>query len=159
MLFSVACLTGTLIAPFKLVDKVYIPDALEPDANATAGELIKLREAVLAHAYGFISRDNREGGFRHLFRAIDDDPDPAAAWDWYLQSMLRWENKAHALFFAQHYIREALARNEDVRAVKAALRCCHENRQFRPFRENVPALIRAAERTGNAGLAEVLKHA
>jgi hypothetical protein len=157
VMFSVASLTGTLIAPFKLVDNVYIPEALEPGESRSAGELQKLRESVLAHAYGFISRNNREGGFRHLFRAIEEDPDPAAAWDWYLKSMFLWENKVHALFFAQHYIRDALAHNEDVRAVKVALRCYRENEQFRPLRENVPALVEVAERTGNAELAEVLK--
>lgn len=159
MLFSVAALTGTLIAPARLVHDVYIPDAREPDEREAAGELLEMREAALAHSYVFISRDNREGGFRHLFRAIEEDPDPAAAWDWYLKSMFRWEHKVHALFFAQHYIRDALAHDEDVRAVKAALRCCHENRQFRPFPDNVAALIEAAERTGNAELAEVLKRA
>ena len=71
--------------------------------------------------------------------------------------MFLWENKVHALFFAQQYIRDALAHNEDIRAVKAALRCYRENQQFRPLRENVPALIDVAERTGNAELAEVLK--
>ena len=157
ILFSVASLTGTLIAPFKLVDNVYIADALEPDERKSAAELLQLRESVLAHAYGFISRDNREGGFQHVFSAIEQDPDPAAAWDWYLRSMFLWEDKMHALFFAQHYIRDALAHDEPVRAVKAALRCHRENEQFRPLRENLPALIEAAERTGNEELAEVLK--
>jgi hypothetical protein len=157
VMLSVASLTGALIAPFRLVDNLYIPEALEPDQNRSTAELLQLRESVLAHAYGFISRNNREGGFRHLFCAIEEDPDPAAAWDWYLKSMFRWENKVHALFFAQHYIRDALAHKEDIRAVKAALRCYRENEQFRPFRDNVAALIEVAERTGNAELAEVLK--
>ena len=157
LLFSVASLTGTLIAPFKLVDNVYIPDSLERGDEQIAGDLEKLRESALAHAYAFISRDNREGGFRHLFSAIAEDPDPTAAWDWYLGAMFRWENKVHALFFAQHYIRDALAHNEGIRAVKVAMRCRRENEQFRPLGEDVPALIEAAERTGNQELAEVLK--
>lgn len=157
VMFSIASLTGTLIAPHKLVDKVYLPDAFESDAKKSAGELQKLRESVLAHAYGFISRNNREGGFRHLLSAIEEDPDPTAAWDWYLKSMFLWENKVHALFFAQYYIRDALAHNEGVRAVKATMRCYRENEQFRPFREDLPALIEAAEQTGNTDLAEVLK--
>jgi hypothetical protein len=157
VMFSVASLTGTLIAPFKLVDNVYIPDPMELDVSQSATELLKLRESVLAHAYGFISRDNREGGFRHLYGSIEQDPDPAAAWDWYLQAMLNWENKVPALFFAQQYIRDALAHDEDVRAVKVALRCHRENPQFRPLREDLPALIEAAERTGNTELADVLK--
>lgn len=157
MIFSVASMTGTLIAPFRLVDNVYIPDALEPDEAKTARELVKMREAALAHAYGFISRNNREGGFQHLFSAIREERDPVAAWDWYLQSMFRWEDRVHALFFAQHYISDALAHDESVRAIKVALRCHRENARFRPFREDVPALIEAAERTGNGELAEVLR--
>ena len=81
LMFSIAALTGTLIAPFKLVDNVYIPESSEPDERKIVGDQQKLRESALAHAYGFISRNNRDGGFRHLFSAIDDDPDPAAAWD------------------------------------------------------------------------------
>ena len=157
MLFSVASLTGVLIAPFKLVEDVYIPDALEPDEETTAGDLQKLRESTLAHAYGFVSRNNRDGGFRHVISAIEEDPDPVAAWDWYLKMMFLWEDKIHALFFAQHYIRDALTHNEDVRALKVAMRCYRENEQFRPLRENVPALVEVAERTGNTELAEVLK--
>jgi len=158
LMFSVASLTGALIAPFKLVDDVYIPAALEPDEKKRTGDLQKLRESTLSHAYGFISRNNREGGFRHLISAIEEDPDPVAAWDWYFNAMFRWENKVHALFFAQHFIRDALGHDEGVRAVKAALRCRRENEGFRPFREDIPALIEAAERSGNTDLAEVLKH-
>jgi hypothetical protein len=158
LMFSVAALTGTLVAPSRLIDNVYIPENLEPDGRKITGDQHKQRESALAHAYGFISRDNREGGFRHLFSAIEDEADPAAAWDWYLRAMFLWENKIHALFFAQHYIRDALAHGEDVRALKAAMRCYHENEQFRPLPENIAALIEIAERTGNNELAEVLKH-
>ena len=157
MMFSLASLTGALIAPFQLVEDVYIPEALEPDEDKVFGDLQKSREQVLAHAYGFISRNNRDGGFQHVICAIKEDPDPVAAWDWYLGAMFRWENTIHAQFFAQHYIRDALAHNEDVRALKVAMRCLHENAQFRPKREDFPALLEAAERTGNTELADVLK--
>ena len=112
---------------------------------------------ALNHAYGFISRDNREGGFRHLFGEIAKDPDPAAAWDWYFRRMLGWEQKNHALFFAQHYVRDALQHGEEKRALKATMRCLYEDPQFRPFSEDVTPLLGAAERAGNAELVEVLK--
>jgi len=158
-IFSLASLTGALIAPVRLVDDVYIPDPLEPDDRQVAGDLQKHRESVLAHAYGFISRDNREGGFRHIQSAIAEDPDPAAAWDWYLNMMFRWEHKVHALFFAQRYIHDALRHGEDKRALKATLRCVYEDETFRPIREDVAALVEAAERQGNREIAEVLKRA
>jgi hypothetical protein len=158
-MFSIAALTGALIAPVRLIDEVYIPDPVPDDERKIAGDLEQTRTATLNHAYGFISRDNREGGFRHLFGEIADDPDPAAAWDWYFQRMLGWEQKNHALFFAQHYVRDALRHGEERRAIKATLRCLHEDQQFRPFNEDLAPLTRAAERAGNVELAEVLKRA
>ena len=92
-MFSVAALTGALIAPMQLVSDVYIPDPAPDDETKIAGHLEQARTAALNHAYGFISRDNREGGFRHLFDEIAKDPDPAAAWDWYFHRMLSWERK------------------------------------------------------------------
>jgi hypothetical protein len=157
MLYSLASVTGTLIAPFRLVEDVYIPDSLEPDDDKIAGDLQQRREAALAHAYGFISRNNRDGGFKHVLSAIAEDPDPVAAWDWYLKAMFLWEDKIHALFFAQRYVHDALAHGEDLRALKVTMRCYHESEQFKPLREDRPALIEAAERTGNTELAAVLK--
>ena len=158
-LFSLAALTGALIAPLRLVRDVYIPDEIAPDIARVAGDIERARAAALGHAYVFISRDNREGGFRHLFDEIERDPDPAAAWDWYFRKMLGWEQKTHALFFAQHYVRDALRHDEEKVALKVALRCVYEDRRFRPFREDIPALVEAAERQGNAEIAEVLKRA
>ena len=156
-MFSVAALTGALIAPVRLVSDVDIPEPVGRDESEVAGGLARARTAALNHAYGFISRDNREGGFRHLFGEIAKDPDPAAAWDWYFRRMLGWEHKNHALFFAQHYVRDALQHGEEKRALKATMRCLYEDPQFRPFSEDVTPLLGAAERAGNAELAEVLK--
>ena len=156
-MFSIAALTGALIAPVRLVGDVYIPDPIPDDERRIAGELKQTRTAALNHAYGFISRGNRDGGFRHLFDEIRTDPDPAAAWDWYFHGMLGWEQKSHALFFAQHYIRDALQHGEQKRALKATMRCLHENPEFRPFSEDVAAVEAAAAQCGNEELAEVLK--
>ena len=158
-MFSVAALTGALIAPVQLVRDVDIPEPLSREESDIAADLERTRTAALNHAYGFISRDNREGGFRHLFGEIARDPDPAMAWDWYFQRMLRWERRDHALFFAQHYVRDALQHGEEKRALKAALRCLYEDPGFRPFREDVAPLLAAAERAGNTELVEVLKRA
>ena len=156
-MFSVAALTGALIAPVMLVRDVYIPDPLPDDERKIAGDLEQARTAALNHAYGFISRGNREGGFRHLFDEISRDPDPAAAWDWYFYRMLGWEQKKHALFFAQHYVHDALRHGEEKRALKATLRCLYEDESFRPGSDDRMALADAAERAGNVELAEVLK--
>ena len=156
-MFSVAALTGALIAPVRLVRDVHIPEPISDDEVKIAGDLERARTAALNHAYGFISRDNREGGFRHLFDEIAKDPDPAAAWDWYFHRMLGWEQKNHALFFAQHYVNDALQHGEEKRALKATLRCLYEDETFRPRSEDRAVLAEAAERAGNVELAEVLK--
>lgn len=155
--FSFFALTGALIEPYALVDNVYIPDAREPDASEILGDIEKHRVAVLGHAYGFISRENRKGGFGHIIDAIGRDPDPAAAWAWYFNRMLGWENQRHALFFAQHYVHDALQRGERVAAVKAIMRCRLVDERFRPFPDDLPAAIEAAEASANHELAAVLE--
>jgi hypothetical protein len=71
--------------------------------------------------------------------------------------MLTWDEKQHALFFAQHCVRDMLANNENIPALKMIMRCRLLNEQFKPFREDIPAAVLAAERCGNIELAAVLK--
>jgi hypothetical protein len=112
---------------------------------------------VLNHAYGFISRDNRAGGFRHIFDWINEDPEPAAAWAWFLDRMLVWESPKPALFFAQHYLHEQLQHGEQVAAVKLILRCRMMDERFRPLEEDHAAAIAAAEAVSNDDLAADLR--
>ncbi len=157
--FSFFAVTGALIEPYGLMSEVYIPDAIEPDANEALGNLEKTRVGVLGHAYAFISRDNRQGGFAHIIDAIGKDPDPKAAWAWYFERMLGWENRQHVLFFAQHYIHDALRHGEQIAALKVIMRCRMIDENFRPSVDDLPAAIAAAEATQNAELAAVLKRA
>ena len=155
--FSFFSVTGALIEPYGLMKDVYIPDAVEPTEREILSDVEKSRVAALAHAYGFISRDNREGGFKHIIGEIEKDPDPAAAWAWYFDKMLGWEERNHVLFFAQHYVRDALRHGEDIAVVKTITRSRTVNERFKPFPEDIPAAIAAAERTGNKELAAVLQ--
>ncbi|MDJ0792716.1 MAG: hypothetical protein QNI98_00625 [Woeseiaceae bacterium] len=154
--FAYFSLLGSLIEPYNLFEEVGIPAPLEKDDAEISGDLEKHRVGVLGHAYGFISRDNREGGFRHILGEIDRDPDPVQAWAWYFGKMLDWENQQHALFFAQHYIRDALQHGDDIVALKVIMRCRLIDERFKPAREDMPAAIEAAERQGNTELAAVL---
>ena len=155
--FAYFSLLGSLIEPYDLFREVDIPAPIEKTADEIRGDVEKRRVSALGHAYGFVSRDNREGGFKHLFAEIEKDPDPVGAWAWYFDKMMGWEQNQHALFFAQHYIRDALKHGEELTALKVAMRGHHADRRFRPFRDDVPALIGAAERHGNTELAAVLK--
>ncbi len=157
LISSVFSLIGSLIEPYGLMDDVSIPDSLQPDEKQVEGDLEKQRVDVLSHAYGFMSRGNREGGFKHVTERIAAEPDTVAAWAWFFDQMLRWEQKQHALFFAQHYVHDMLLHGEKIPALKVILRCRLIDEQFKPFREDLPAAIEAAESSGNIELAAVLK--
>lgn len=155
--FSFFSLTGSLIEPYDLFDEIDIPAPLEKTVSELSADIEKERVTVLSHAYGFVSRDNREGGFKHIFAEIEKDPDPVAAWAWYFDRMFGWEQQQHALFFAQHYIHDMLAHGERISALKVILRCRMIDPQFKPSREDLPAAIQAAEMSGNIELATVLR--
>jgi hypothetical protein len=157
LISSVFSVIGSLIEPYGLMEDVSIPDSLEPDEEAIAGDLEKVRVEVLTHAYGFVSRGNREGGFKHITDWIAKDPDVVAAWAWFFDRMMGWEQKEHALFFAQQYVHDMLQHGEKIPALKVIMRCRLVNEQFRPLREDMPAAIAAAESSGNIELATVLK--
>ena len=157
LMFSFSAVTGTLIAPNCLIDDVDIPEPIAPPRGKRENDIEQNRVLTLSHAYGFISRNNREGGFKHIFHEIELDPDPLRAWQWYFERMLTWDQKQHALFFAQHCVRDMLANNENIPALKMIMRCRLIDESFKPFREDVPAAIQAAENSGNNELATVLK--
>ena len=155
--FSFFALVGSLIEPYGLVDDVDIPVPLEKTAEDIDQDLEKARTYALNHAYGFISRDNRAGGFKHIFAQIEEDPDPVTAWAWYFRRMLAWESQDHALFFAQHYLHDMLHYGERVAAVKLIQRCRLIDERWKPQREDLPAAIEAAESIGHIEVAAVLK--
>ena len=80
-----------------------------------------------------------------------------AAWRWYFDKMLGWEQQQHALFFAQHYIHDMLAHGERIPALKVIMRCRLIDEYFKPAPDDIPAAIQAAESSGNSELAAVLK--
>ena len=157
LIASVFSVIGSLIEPYGLMQDVGIPDAEEAGEEVVAAGLEKARNQVLTHAYGFISRGNREGGFRHVFDWIAGEADTAAAWRWFFERMLAWEDKQHALFFAQHHIHDMLRHGEKIPALKAVMRCRLVDERFKPLPGDLPAVIAAAESSGNPELAAVLK--
>ncbi len=157
LISSVFSLIGSVIEPYGLMRDVSIPDPLEDSDQKVADDLEKARIEVLTHAYGFISRNNRDGGFKHIFDWIGKAPDAAAAWAWFFERMMRWENREHALFFAQHYVHDMLRHGEQIPALKVIVRCRLVDANFRPKVEDLPAAVAAAESSGNIELALVLK--
>ena len=157
LVFAFFAVTGAIMRHKKLIDEVYIDDPLDPEVEKQISDLDKQRTAVLNHAYGFVSRGNREGGLGHIYSWLQDDPDPEQAWPWFFEHMLQWEQGQNALFFAQRYLSRLLAADEPVRAVKLVLRCQLLEASFRPFREDIAATIDVATRCGNTALADALK--
>ncbi len=94
------------------------------------------RQKVANHAYGFISRGNREGGFAHIREWLEKEIEPDEAWQWFFDEMLKWENKNPALFFAQEYLGQLLDWGHEQEAIKLVSRCLHENERWRPIEEN-----------------------
>ena len=157
LVFSLHAVIGCLLEPHAIFDDVYIPDPVERSDDEISNDIEKARIGVLSHAYGLINRGNREGGLGHIFEWIENDPEGPAAWAWYFTRMLEWENRQHALFFAQHYIHDMLRHGENIPALKVILRCRLIDESFRPLPEDLPTAIQLAETHGNNELATVLK--
>lgn len=150
-------LIGAVMRPHRLHDEVDIHDPVEPDKAVLDEKLRSERTRVLNHAYGFISRDNRAGGFRHIENWLREDPDPRSAWQWFFEQMLRWENKFPALLFGQSYLHQLLEDGDRAGAVKVMVRCHHEDASFKPIPDDIPQAIDAAEQCGNQELADRLR--
>ncbi len=150
-------LTGAVVQPYNLHEEVDIHEPVEPDVEVVEERLLNERSNVLSHAYGFISRDNRKGGFAHIESWLREDPDPESAWPWFFDQMLRWDDKYPALLFGQSYVSQLLTNGEETQAVKVMMRCRLHNEAFAPLADDLPAALQAAERAGNQQLADFLR--
>jgi hypothetical protein len=150
-------LTGAVVQPHDLHNEVEIYEPVEKPQEAVDDALLKERTSALNHAYGFISRDNRAGGFRHIEDWLRKDPDPATAWGWFFDQMMRWEMKYPALLFGQSYLSQLLNDGDDVAAVKVMMRCRLEDPGFLPLADDLGAAIEAAERRENQELVAFLR--
>lgn len=149
-------LTGAIVRPLGLHDEVMIHEPVEPDQESLDQELLQERTNVLNHAYGFISRGNRAGGFKHIRDWLGRDPEPDAAWAWYFEHMLRWEIKEPALVYAQTYLSRLLANGDYVAAVKVIMRCRLVNEAWKPLSADRDLAVEAAQNCGNEELAKSL---
>lgn len=157
LLFVFYALTGEIMQPQRLHKEVEIHEPLAPDEAQITADLLARRTDVLNHAYGFISRGNREGGFRHIDDGIARDPEPESAWQWYFDSMMRWQEKTPALFFGQRYVHRLLDDGDYRAATKVITRCLYENEAFQPLAEDREQAVAAAEHAGNEELARALR--
>jgi hypothetical protein len=157
LVFASFALIGAVVRPCQFHKEVGIHDPLEPDQESVDEQLQSERTAVLNHAYGFISRDNRAGGFKHIRDWLQRDPLPDHAWQWFFDQMMRWEIKEPALVFAQTYLGRLLRDEDYDAAVKVIVRCRFVNDDFLPLPEDRTLALEAAEHCGNEELIGLLE--
>jgi hypothetical protein len=156
LLVAFFAVTGAITRGTGLFSEIELPEAAAADDQGVTAGLARRRTAVLNHAYGFVSRGNRDGGLEHVYQWLNGDPDPDAAWPWFLQQMLQWEDRFAGLLFAQQYLGRLLEMGDQVAAVKLMLRCRLVDPAFRPLGPDLPRAIAAAEACNNRELAEGL---
>ena len=145
-IFLLFTLTGAVVGVSGVSGDVSVGETQEQYESDYRDELTGERQNVADHAYGFISRGNREGGFKHIREWIQSDPDPADAADWFFNEMMRWENKDAALFFGQECLSHFLHHENDAPALKLIARCLHENPAWKPKAEDRPHALLLAEK-------------
>ena len=139
-------LTGAILNSSDVSFELRLDDPLEQTQDEIASDLHKARETVANHAYGFISRGNREGGFAHIMDWIRKEPDVHDASRWFFNKMMKWESKDAALFYAQIYIAHLLHHDEDLQVLKLVSVCLHENPAWKPKAEDRQHVIELAEK-------------
>lgn len=132
-LFLFCTLTGAVMYRNAIYLEVDIPDAVEPSAAELNKRQLDERKAVADHAYGFISRGNREGGLKHIQQRINDEADVDGAYHWFFDEMIRWESGDAALYFAQPYLSRLLRLDQESTALRVLTRCVHRDPRFRPL--------------------------
>jgi hypothetical protein len=157
LFFLMFTLTGAVVHASDVVAEVGIEAPLLPsEAEAAAGRDADRRK-VANHAYGFISRGNREGGFQHVREWIAGEADADDAVNWFFNEMMRWENRDAALRFGQECFAHFLHHERDAMALKLVSRCLHEDPAWRPRREDRQAAIDLAERYGREDVLPALR--
>jgi hypothetical protein len=146
-------LTGAVLQAHQVMQEVDIDLPLPPTSAELQSDLDTARQRVANHAYGFISRGNRDGGFAHIHHWLQQEIARDEAYAWFFREMLNWELKAPALFFAQDYLRQLLGWNLDREALKLIARCLHEDPDWLPGQDERAAVRALIELQGRNDLA------
>ncbi|MDH3440842.1 MAG: hypothetical protein OEM63_08830 [Gammaproteobacteria bacterium] len=157
IVFLAFTLTGAVVRESGVSGDVSIGEENDRYESDYRDELTGERQKVADHAYGFISRGNREGGFKHIRQWINSDPDPDDAVGWFFNEMMRWENKDAALFFGQECLSHFLHHDNDALALKLIARCLHETPAWKPNAEDRPHALALAEKYQRDDLLQLLR--
>jgi len=144
--FAIVGLSGAIVHRAGIAGDLSIGTEAGCSESAVRDDIAAERQKVLNHAYGFISRGNREGGFKHVRERIAVEVDAGDAVAWFFNEMMRWERKDAALFFGQECFAHFLHHADDAMALKIASRCLHEDPSWRPGAADRAHAIELAER-------------
>jgi rubrerythrin len=150
-------MTGAVLRAHDVTSEIDIELPLEPTESELHDDLIGERQRVANHAYGFISRGNREGGFAHIRAWLQQEANRDEAYQWFFLEMLKWESSVPALFFAQEFLRQLLKWDMDREALKLISRCLHEDPQWRPQQDERADVQDLLDRHGREDLIRKLK--
>jgi len=146
IIFLLFSLTGAVVHKSGVSGDVSVGEVQEQHESDYRDDLAAERQKVASHAYGFISRGNREGGFKHIRQWLETDPDPDDGVDWFFNELMRWEEKDAALFFGQECLSHYLHHENDALALKLIARCLHENPAWKPRADDRPHAKALAEK-------------
>lgn len=150
--------TGAVLHANNVAVQVDIPASAEQTADELAEDLDHERQKIANHAYGFISRGNRDGGFAHIRQWLEKEVERDDAYQWFFLEMLKWETTEPALFFAQEYLGQLLRWKMDNEALKLISRCLHENARWRPRQQDRAEVHELAARHGRKDLITQMKN-
>ena len=151
-------MTGAVLHTNGVAVQVDIPASVELTTGELADDLDHERQKVANHAYGFISRGNRNGGFAHIRQWLEQEVERDEAYQWFFLEMLKWETSEPALFFAQEYLGQLLRWRMDNEALKLVSRCLHENARWRPRQADRAEVHELAARHGRKDLIAQMKN-
>ena len=155
--FLTYSLTGAITSYHELAAEVDIPEPVPVPFSEQEKRLAAGRQKIANHAYGFASRGNRQGAFAHIQSEIAREEDVTEATVWYFNEMLRWDTKDAALFFAQTWLTDLLATEQDVLALKVLSQCLYANPVFRPLANDREAVDELLQRYGRDDLTSMLR--
>lgn len=150
-------LTGAVLHRRGIIFEVSLEVSNNDDGKTAPKDLEKQRQCVADHAYGFISRSNREGGLAHIRDWLKNEADTSAAGQWFFNEMMRWEHQDAALRFGQDCLSHFLHHGEEERALKLISACLHADGRWKPFPDDRPAVMELAEKYSRHDLQRLLE--
>jgi hypothetical protein len=148
-------LTGAVLDRRGIVFEVAIEASDEPDPESPLADLLTQRQKVAGHAYGFISRGNREGGLAHIRDWLNSEQDVSDAAQWFFNEMMRWESTDAALLFGHACLSHFLHHDDDRRALKLIASCLYVDPRWKPDPADRSATLELVRKYGRDDL-EVL---